>query len=121
MFITIEDETGITNLVVWQKVFAQYWRVILSSSMIAVRGRVQREGEVVHLVVHRIVDLSRDLASVGQRDVAALLPDGRGSELHQDSPTPDPRGQPPKGPLTCGMAVPDPHIDPIRVKTRDFR
>ena len=72
MFITIEDETGITNVVVWQKVFAQYWRVILSSSMIAVRGRVQREGEVVHLVVHRIVDLSRDLASVGQRDVATV-------------------------------------------------
>ncbi len=72
MFITIEDETGIANLVVWQKVFAQYWRVILSSSMIAVRGRVQREGEVVHLVVHRIVDLSRDLASVGQRDVATV-------------------------------------------------
>ncbi len=72
MFITIEDETGITNVVVWQKVFAQYCRVILSSSMIAVRGRVQREGEVVHLVVHRIVDLSRDLASVGQRDVATV-------------------------------------------------
>lgn len=89
--------------------------------MIAVRGRVQREGEVVHLVVHRIVDLSRDLASVGQRDVAALLPDGRGSELHQESPTPDLRGQPPKGLRACSMAVPDPHVDAIRVKTRDFR
>ena len=121
MFITIEDETGITNLVVWQKVFECYRRAILSSSMIAVRGRVQREGEVVHLVVHRIVDLSRDLASVGQRDVAALLPDGRGSELHQESPTPDLRGQPPKGLRACSMAVPDPHVDAIRVKTRDFR
>ncbi|RDD97647.1 DNA polymerase III subunit alpha [Paracoccus pantotrophus] len=70
MFITLEDETGIANLVVWQKVFERYRRVILSSSMIAVRGRVQREGEVVHLVAHRIVDLSRDLASVGQRDAA---------------------------------------------------
>lgn len=121
IFITLEDETGIANLVIWQKVFEQFRRVILSASMIAVKGRIQREGEVVHLVAHRIVDLSRELASVGQRDVAALLPDGRGSELHQDSPTPDPRGQPPKGPLTCGMAVPDPHIDAIRVRTRDFR
>uniref|UniRef100_UPI001E3B519F error-prone DNA polymerase n=1 Tax=Paracoccus binzhouensis TaxID=2796149 RepID=UPI001E3B519F len=66
MFVTLEDETGIANLVVWQKVFERYRRVILSSSMIAVRGRVQREGEVVHLVAHRIVDLSRDLASVGR-------------------------------------------------------
>ncbi|WP_353429990.1 error-prone DNA polymerase [Paracoccus denitrificans] len=70
MFITLEDETGIANLVVWQKIFERYRRVILSSSMIAVRGRVQREGEVVHLVAHRIVDLSRDLASVGQREMA---------------------------------------------------
>ena len=70
MFITLEDESGIANLVVWQKIFERYRRVILSSSMIAVRGRVQREGEVVHLVAHRIVDLSRDLASVGQREAA---------------------------------------------------
>lgn len=39
--------------------------------MLAARGRVQREGEVLHLAVHRIVDLSRDLASVGQRKVAS--------------------------------------------------
>jgi error-prone DNA polymerase len=70
MFITLEDETGIANLVVWQKIFERYRRVILSSSMISVRGRVQREGEVVHLVAHRIVDLSRDLASVGRREAA---------------------------------------------------
>ena len=70
MFVTLEDETGIANLVVWQKIFERYRRVILSSSMIAVRGRVQREGEVVHLVAHRIVDLSPDLASIGQREVA---------------------------------------------------
>ena len=76
MFVTLEDETGIANLVVWQKVFERYRRVILSSSMIAVRGRVQREGEVVHLVAHRIVDLSRDLASVGQREAAAAEKQG---------------------------------------------
>lgn len=76
MFITLEDETGIANLVVWQKIFERYRRVILSSSMIAVRGRIQREGEVVHLVAHRIVDLSRDLASVGQREVATAEQQG---------------------------------------------
>ena len=66
----VPSSTGHRNLVVWQKIFERYRRVILSSSMIAVRGRVQREGEVVHLVAHRIVDLSRDLASVGQREAA---------------------------------------------------
>ncbi|WP_334155627.1 error-prone DNA polymerase [Agrobacterium pusense] len=79
MFITLEDETGIANLVVWQKIFERYRRVILSSSMIAVRGRVQREGEVVHLVAHRIVDLSRDLATVVQREVATDGQQGPGA------------------------------------------
>ncbi|PWL16652.1 error-prone DNA polymerase [Falsochrobactrum shanghaiense] len=79
MFITLEDETGIANLVVWQKIFERYRRVILSSSMIAVRGRVQREGEIVHLVAHRIVDLSRDLATVVQREVATDGQQGPGA------------------------------------------
>lgn len=66
MFITLEDETGIANLVVWTKVFDQYRRVILSAGMIAVAGRVQREGEVVHLVAYRLADLSLELAGVGR-------------------------------------------------------
>lgn len=50
MFITLEDETGIANLVVWPQVFEKFRRVVMGASMIAVRGRIQREGEVVHLV-----------------------------------------------------------------------
>lgn len=103
MFITLEDESGIANVVVWQKVFERFRRAILSSGMIAVHGRIQREGEVVHLVAHRITDLSRDLASVGEREDAFPLPDGRGDEFRHGSPSPDSRG------------------NGIRVRTRDFR
>lgn len=95
--------TGIANVVVWQKVFERFRRTILSSSMIAVHGRIQREGEVVHLVAHRIVDLSQDLASVGEREEAFPLPHGRGDEYRHGSPSSEPRGR------------------GIRVRTRDFR
>jgi len=121
MFITLEDETGIANLVVWTKVFEKFRRIILSSGMIGVKGRIQREGEVVHLVAHRITDLSSELASIGQRDAAFPLPHGRGDEFHHGSSTPDPRGQPPKVSRTRDMYVRDLHIDAIRVRTRDFR
>ena len=47
MFITLEDESGVANLVVWPTVFEKNRRTILSAGMIAVYGRVQREGEVV--------------------------------------------------------------------------
>lgn len=120
MFITLEDETGIANLVVWVKVFEKYRRVVLSAGMIGVYGRIQREGEVVHLVAHRLSDLSTDLASVGNRDAAFPLPHGRGDEFHHGSPTPDPRGLL-KGPKPRNIVDPYGHIDQIKVRTRDFK
>ncbi|UZF95639.1 error-prone DNA polymerase [Bosea sp. NBC_00550] len=121
MFITLEDETGIANLVVWPKVFERFRRTILSAGMISVRGRIQREGEVVHLVAQRLTDLSADLAGVGQRDRQFPLPRGRGDEFHHGSPTPDPRDLPPKDLRTRDIYLPDLHLDTIKVKTRDFR
>ncbi|SDH22192.1 error-prone DNA polymerase [Pelagibacterium luteolum] len=121
MFITLEDETGIANLVVWKKVFEQHRRIILSAGMISVRGKIQREGEVVHLVAHHIHDLSPNLASVGERDAPFAMQHGRGDEFHHGSPTPDPRTLPPKGFRTRDIHIPDLHIDTIKVKTRDFR
>ncbi len=93
MFITLEDETGVANLVVWPKIYERDRRVILSASMIAARGRIQREGAVAHLVAHRIVDLSADLAGIGER-AAFAAPHGRGDEFHHGGPSPDPRGRP---------------------------
>lgn len=54
MFITLEDETGIANLVVWPKVFEKHRRIILGAGMVAVKGQIQREGEVVHLVARAL-------------------------------------------------------------------
>ena len=47
---------GIANLVVWPRVFDRFRRTVIAASMIAVRGRIQREGEVVHLVAHQLID-----------------------------------------------------------------
>jgi error-prone DNA polymerase len=121
MFITIEDETGIANLVIWPKLFERQRRIILAASMFAVRGRIQREGEVVHLVAHQLTDLSAELASVGSRDAAFPLPHGRGDEFHHGSPGLDPRTLPPRGPKPRDIYIPDLHIDTIKVKPRDFR
>ena len=89
--------------------------------MFAVRGRIQREGEVVHLVAHQLTDLSGDLASVGSRDAAFPLPHGRGDEFHHGSSSLDRRTLPPKGPKARDIYIPDLHIDTIKVRPRDFR
>jgi len=121
MFITLEDETGIANLVIWPKVFDKHRRIILGAGMFAVKGKVQREGEVVHLVARSLIDLSAELASVGDRDKTFPLPHGRGDNFHHGSPTPDPRDLPPKGFRPRDIYIPDLHIDTIKVKPRDFR
>jgi error-prone DNA polymerase len=67
IFITLEDETGIANLVVWSNLFERQRRIVLSASMLGCRGRVQREGDVIHVVAEQLEDLSGLLRSVGNR------------------------------------------------------
>jgi error-prone DNA polymerase len=57
-FITIEDETGTSNLVVFQKLFHQYRKEIVHSHLLMVEGKVQKEGEVIHVIVSKCYDLS---------------------------------------------------------------
>ncbi|WEF24665.1 OB-fold nucleic acid binding domain-containing protein [Paracoccus sp. S3-43] len=121
MFITLEDESGVANLVIWTRVFEAHRRTILGAGMIAVRGRIQREGEVAHLVAHQLTDLSRELAGVGRGGTAFPLPHGRGDEFRHGSPAPDPRGIVPEGPRPRDMYVRDLHLDSIKVKGRDYR
>ncbi|MFC3631633.1 error-prone DNA polymerase [Paracoccus angustae] len=121
MFITIEDETGVANLVVWPKTFEACRRIVLGAGMIGVQGRIQREGEVVHFVVRRLIDLSHELASVGRGDTAFPLPHGRGDGFHPGSPAPGPHRPTNDGPRPRDMYVRDLHLDTIKVKGRDFR
>ncbi|QEL27124.1 hypothetical protein FQV39_31465 (plasmid) [Bosea sp. F3-2] len=117
MFMTIEDETGVANLVIWQGVFEKNRRVVLGAGLIGVRGKVQREGEAIHIVAQHLTDLSAELASVGSRDASFPLPHGRGDAFHHGSPTADPRDMP----KARNLVDPYGHIDEIRVRTRDFR
>lgn len=65
VFLTVEDETGIANLVVWRDVFDRHRALLMTARAIAARGRVQREGDVVHVIVETLEDLSPDLARIG--------------------------------------------------------
>ena len=65
IFATLEDETGAANIIVWPDVFARYRRVVLASRLLAVEGRLQREGLVIHVVARRLYDLSHRLATLG--------------------------------------------------------
>jgi error-prone DNA polymerase len=57
-FITIEDETGVANLVVFQKLFERYRKEILQSRLLMVEGKLQIEGEVIHVVARKCSNIS---------------------------------------------------------------
>ena len=58
VFVTLEDETGVTNVIVWRDVCDRQRRELLGARLLAVFGRVEREGSVVHLIAGRLADLS---------------------------------------------------------------
>ncbi|EJC83339.1 DNA-directed DNA polymerase III PolC [Rhizobium leguminosarum bv. trifolii WSM2297] len=122
MFITIEDETGIANVVVWPKLFERSRPVVLGASMMAINGRIQREGEVVHLVAQQLFDLSADLSGLAGRDGAFHPPTGRGDEFAHGSPgSPDSREKAPPGVRARDLFLPDLHIDTLKIKSRNFQ
>jgi error-prone DNA polymerase len=67
IFVTLEDETGIANIVVWPRVFQRFRRALLGSQLMAARGLVQRDesGQVIHVVADRLTDLSAHLHALG--------------------------------------------------------
>jgi len=58
IFVTLEDETGVLNVIVWRDLSERQRRELLGSRLMAVYGTVEREGEVVHVLAGRLVDLS---------------------------------------------------------------
>ncbi len=58
-FMTIEDETGFANLVIFEKLFDEFRKEILQSKLIMVEGKLQIEGEVIHVIVKRCYDFSK--------------------------------------------------------------
>ena len=64
VFATLEDETGIANIVIWSTAFEKHRRVILASRMMAVKGRLQIEGKVIHIVAESFTNMTDDLVAL---------------------------------------------------------
>ena len=67
VFMTVEDETGIANLIVWPKVFERFRRVARQSRIVLTQGRVERQGKVVHVVASELEGLDELLGSLEHR------------------------------------------------------
>ena len=72
-FITMEDETGVANLVIWPKVMTAFRKVIMRARVIDVRGMVQRSDDVVHVVAHHLEDRSDVLECLANDHMDVML------------------------------------------------
>ncbi len=58
IFLTLEDETGVANVVVWATIYERFRRAVISGRLLRVTGRLQRDAGVVHVVAEGIEDMS---------------------------------------------------------------
>ncbi|MGJ3232574.1 MAG: error-prone DNA polymerase [Oceanicaulis sp.] len=110
IFATLEDETGIANVIIWPAMFARFRRTVIGAKLLAVTGKLQREGDVIHLVADQLVDWTGALASLGEGGLANAF--AHADEIER--PGMDPREKPKRG---QGFATPGAEIIPA---SRDF-
>ncbi len=131
IFITIEDETGVTNCVLWARQFERLRRPVMAARLMLVEGRVQRSPEgVVHLMATNIIDRSDALDHLWEAEGAArpaltrslLAPADEGATLGAPGNARDPRHGVIPPPLHLAPAPRHRHPRDARVlpKSRDF-
>ena len=89
IFETLEDETGIANVIVWPKTFERYRAIVMGSRFVAVSGRIQAEQGVIHVIADRLADLTPLLAMLSEdspfRAPAGAPPPGRHAPRHHNA------------------------------------
>jgi error-prone DNA polymerase len=76
--MTLEDETGAANIIVWKDVFEAHRPAVMRSGLVLVEGRLQVAGQIVHLVAERVTDLSFLAAALRTEEAGEAPPAGGG-------------------------------------------
>ncbi len=112
VFITIEDETGIANLIVWPPILERFRRAALGATLLYCRGRLQREESVIHIVAEDLRDWTRRLNTLRERT---------GRERTGDAPLNETILARNKPPFTLPEKIPGYDARDIVIPSRDFR
>jgi len=86
VFMTIEDETGVANAVVWPKMLERYRRVVMGARLIVIHGRVQRHESIIHVVAQRLEDRSDWLGLLADGAALMKIPIANADEVLRPEP-----------------------------------
>jgi error-prone DNA polymerase len=75
IFLTLEDETGVANIVVWSRVYERFRKAVIAGRLLRVSGRIERDGPVVHIIAERVEDISPMLSTLARPIVPGLIED----------------------------------------------
>jgi error-prone DNA polymerase len=113
VFMTLEDETGVANAVVWPKTLERYRKIVMGARLVLVCGRIQRQENIIHVVSSRLEDLSSWLSLLAHDAAAMKVPIANADEVQRPDPG-SARG--PQHPRWAGH----PRHERIIPKSRDF-
>ncbi|MDX2258456.1 MAG: error-prone DNA polymerase [Hyphomicrobiaceae bacterium] len=122
VFMTIEDETGVANAVVWPKVLERYRKVVMTARLMLIEGRVQRHEDIIHVVCERLIDRSGDLMVLSEAASDMPVPIANADEVLNPEPgsargsAQADEGQRPRHPRWAGH----PRDHRVIPKSRDF-
>ncbi|HEX2843142.1 error-prone DNA polymerase [Hyphomicrobium sp.] len=87
IFITLEDETGITNAVLWSRTFEKFRNEVMGGRLLLIEGKVQRSPEdVIHLMAERIIDRTGELARLSETHEPTIASSSEDEALHPQVP-----------------------------------
>ncbi len=73
VFMTIEDETGVANIVIWKKIMQKFRKTVMGARLVKIDGEVQRADDVIHVVAHRLADLTADLDRLSDDELPEIV------------------------------------------------
>jgi error-prone DNA polymerase len=86
VFMTIEDETGVANAVIWPTVLERYRKVVMASRLVLIRGKVQRHEDIIHVVAQQMEDRSDWLGLLSQEASGMPVPIANADEVRRPEP-----------------------------------
>ncbi|MEO1206784.1 MAG: error-prone DNA polymerase [Pseudomonadota bacterium] len=117
VFMTLEDETGVANAVVWPNSLEKYRKVVMGARLVFIQGRVQRHENIIHVVSQKLEDRSDWLADLSETSHVMDVPIARADEVLRPNPGADVR---PRGSQHHPRWAGHPRNEVIIPKSRDF-
>ncbi len=88
VFMTLEDETGVANVVVWPKMLEKFRKVVMTARLIEIEGRVQRHEDIIHIVAQNLVDRSDWLLKLSEWADDMQAPLANADDVRHPDPAP---------------------------------